>query len=136
MMVYRVLRKLLMMSSLVLHLHNCTGASNGHASGNDESSGADAAGADKPNSNTDNNGHNSPLSGSLASGDCIVLAPCAAHELLPMNPEFPADTFTSCLTTPIPIALRWFIQQNMSMAGVVSYTVCNVLTIYLCTLYC
>jgi WD40 repeat protein len=51
--------------------------------------------------------------------ECIVLAPCMAGELLPMNPEFPADTFTSCLTTPIPIALRWFIFQNkLSMADV------------------
>ncbi|CAN0406321.1 unnamed protein product, partial [Discosporangium mesarthrocarpum] len=44
--------------------------------------------------------------------DCIVLASCGANERLPMNPELPADLFTSCLTTPIPIALRWFIWQN------------------------
>lgn len=51
--------------------------------------------------------------------DCIVLCPCAEKELLPMNPEFPADIFTSCLTTPIPIALRWFVHQNpLSMEGV------------------
>ena len=51
--------------------------------------------------------------------DCIVLCPCAEGELLPMNPEFPADIFTSCLTTPIPIALRWFVYQNpLSMEGV------------------
>lgn len=29
-----------------------------------------------------------------------------------MNPNLPADLFTSCLTTPIDIALRWFILQN------------------------
>lgn len=51
--------------------------------------------------------------GSAASQrDCIVLAPCAANELLPMNPAFPADLFTACLTTPILVALRWFITQN------------------------
>ena len=29
-----------------------------------------------------------------------------------MKPELPADLFTSCLTTPIRIALRWFVMQN------------------------
>jgi hypothetical protein len=41
----------------------------------------------------------------------IVLAACGADEILPMDPQYPADIFTSCLTTPIPIALRWFILQ-------------------------
>ncbi|OEU07733.1 WD40 repeat-like protein [Fragilariopsis cylindrus CCMP1102] len=44
--------------------------------------------------------------------DTIVLCPTSEGEWLPMNPEYPADIFTSCLTTPIPIALRWFIRQN------------------------
>jgi len=44
--------------------------------------------------------------------DTIVLAPTSENELLPLNPAFPADIFTSCLTTPIPIALRWFVHQN------------------------
>jgi regulator-associated protein of mTOR len=39
--------------------------------------------------------------------------PCSAQELLPMNPEFPADLFTACLTTPIKIALRWFATRSM-----------------------
>ena len=39
--------------------------------------------------------------------NCIQLAACGANELLPMKPELPADLFTSCLTTPIKIALRW-----------------------------
>ena len=51
-------------------------------------------------------------------GDIIVLLACSANELLPMNPEYPADIFTSCLTTPISMALRWFIQHSMSMKGV------------------
>ncbi|OCT62643.1 regulatory-associated protein of mTOR isoform X2 [Xenopus laevis] len=44
--------------------------------------------------------------------NCIQLAACDAAELLPMNPDLPADLFTSCLTTPIKIALRWFCMQK------------------------
>ncbi|XP_048467055.1 regulatory-associated protein of mTOR [Rhincodon typus] len=44
--------------------------------------------------------------------NCIQLAACEATELLPMNPDLPADLFTSCLTTPIKIALRWFCMQR------------------------
>ncbi|XP_071509091.1 regulatory-associated protein of mTOR-like [Diadema antillarum] len=46
--------------------------------------------------------------------NCIQLAACGSSELLPMNPELPADLFTSCLTTPIKIALRWFCFQKSS----------------------
>ncbi len=41
--------------------------------------------------------------------NCIQLAACGSNELLPMNPELPADLFTACLTTPIKIALRWLV---------------------------
>ncbi|KAK2180495.1 hypothetical protein NP493_440g01008 [Ridgeia piscesae] len=44
--------------------------------------------------------------------NCIQLAACSTNELLPMNPELPADLFTACLTTPIKTALRWFVLQN------------------------
>lgn len=44
--------------------------------------------------------------------DTIVLCPCDAGEVLPMDPDYPADIFTSCLTTPIRMALRWFIRRN------------------------
>ncbi|XP_014681197.1 PREDICTED: regulatory-associated protein of mTOR-like [Priapulus caudatus] len=44
--------------------------------------------------------------------NCIQLAACGSKEILPMNPDLPADLFTSCLTTPIRIALRWFVLQN------------------------
>lgn len=55
--------------------------------------------------------------GSPSANEAIVLAACSADELLPMNPELCADVFTSCLTTPITVALRWFISQNeLSMA--------------------
>eukprot|EP00741_Cyanophora_paradoxa_P021268 tig00021348_g20528.t1 len=45
---------------------------------------------------------------SAAQRDTILMAACGANELLPMNPEYPADIFTVCLTTPIKIALRWY----------------------------
>jgi regulator-associated protein of mTOR len=44
--------------------------------------------------------------------NCILLAACSKNELLPMHPNLPADLFTSCLTTPIKISLRWFIRQS------------------------
>lgn len=44
--------------------------------------------------------------------DCIQLAACERNEMLPTNPDLPADLFTCCLTTPIHIALRWFVLQN------------------------
>jgi regulatory associated protein of mTOR len=51
--------------------------------------------------------------------DTMLLCPCSEGEWLPLHPDYPADIFTSCLTTPIPIALRWFIRQNRatSIAG-------------------
>ncbi|KAI1511318.1 hypothetical protein A1F97_03072 [Pyrenophora tritici-repentis] len=44
--------------------------------------------------------------------DCIHLAACRDKESLPTNPELPADIFTSCLTDPITMAVRFFILQN------------------------
>lgn len=37
--------------------------------------------------------------------DCILLCACSENELLPQNPDLPADVFTSCLTTPIKVRL-------------------------------
>ncbi|KAG0566271.1 hypothetical protein M758_7G048400 [Ceratodon purpureus] len=45
--------------------------------------------------------------------DCILLAACGANETLPQDMELPADVFTSCLTTPIKIALRWFCPRSL-----------------------
>lgn len=42
----------------------------------------------------------------------LQLASCLAHEQLPSCPELPADIFTSCLTSPIDIALRYFIMTH------------------------
>ena len=44
---------------------------------------------------------------------CIQLAACGAKEMLPMNPDLPADLFTSCLTTPIKTALQWCVEYCM-----------------------
>ncbi|XP_052071445.1 regulatory-associated protein of mTOR-like isoform X2 [Mytilus californianus] len=63
------------------------------------------------NGNSRYSGSGSPIS---SVKNCIQLAACGAKELLPMNPELPADLFTSCLTTPIKIALKWYVLQNTS----------------------
>ena len=41
--------------------------------------------------------------------DSIHLAACLPHQSLPSNPLLPADLFTSCLTTPIAMAVRFFL---------------------------
>lgn len=50
----------------------------------------------------------------LTENSAIVLAACKANEVLPVHPKYPADMFTACLTTPIPMALRWLILQVLS----------------------
>lgn len=42
----------------------------------------------------------------------ILLAACGEKELLPTNPNLPADVFTACLTTPITMALKWFCSRT------------------------
>ncbi len=47
-----------------------------------------------------------PGAGGVREGDdagreSILLAACGAGEVLPQNPDLPADVFTACLTTPI-----------------------------------
>uniref|UniRef100_A0A0N5ASJ5 Raptor_N domain-containing protein n=1 Tax=Syphacia muris TaxID=451379 RepID=A0A0N5ASJ5_9BILA len=44
--------------------------------------------------------------------DCIHLAACAEDEYLPIDPDLPADLFTSCLTTPIKTSILWHILKN------------------------
>ncbi|KAL1549078.1 Regulatory-associated protein of TOR 1 [Salvia divinorum] len=56
--------------------------------------------------------YSSSTSGALTR-DCILLAACEAHETLPQSAEFPADVFTSCLTTPIKMALKWFCTRSL-----------------------
>eukprot|EP00762_Andalucia_godoyi_P006330 ANDGO_05832.mRNA.1 Regulatory-associated protein of TOR 2 len=44
--------------------------------------------------------------------DTLILAACGPGELLPMNPRLPADIFSSCLTTPIKVALKLYTYNN------------------------
>ncbi|XP_045771418.1 regulatory-associated protein of mTOR isoform X1 [Maniola jurtina] len=44
--------------------------------------------------------------------NCIQLAACAAGQTLPMSPELPADLFTACLTTPVKMAIKWFVLRT------------------------
>ena len=50
--------------------------------------------------------------------ECIQLAACASDEQLPSCPELPADLFTSCLTSPIDIALRYFLLNHQLPNGI------------------
>lgn len=47
--------------------------------------------------------------------NCIQLAACGEDQILPMNSQLPADLFTACLTTPIKIALKYFMLQRTSL---------------------
>lgn len=42
----------------------------------------------------------------------ILFGACAADQILPMNPELPADLFTCCLTTPIKMSLKYYLLQK------------------------
>ncbi|KPJ02537.1 Regulatory-associated protein of mTOR [Papilio xuthus] len=44
--------------------------------------------------------------------NCIQLGACAAGQTLPMSPELPADLFTACLTTPVKMAMKWFVLRS------------------------
>ncbi len=48
--------------------------------------------------------------------DAILLCACGETELLPQSPALPADVFTSCLTTPIKVALRWHCARSLLRA--------------------
>ncbi|KAK1224893.1 Target of rapamycin complex 1 subunit kog1 [Marasmius sp. AFHP31] len=50
--------------------------------------------------------------GMLPFSQSLQLAACAANEILPTCPDLPADVFTSCLTSPIDIAIRHYIMTN------------------------
>ena len=45
--------------------------------------------------------------------DSVVLAACGPEERLPDTPALPADVFTSCLTAPLRVALRWLLQRGL-----------------------
>lgn len=48
----------------------------------------------------------SPVSAYIES---IQLGACQSNEILPLNPDLPADLFTCCLTRPIEMSIKWFI---------------------------
>lgn len=57
--------------------------------------------------------HGGNIDGSPPHSQAIQLAACLANETLPMAPSMPADMFTSCLTSPIEMALQfYFLHQN------------------------
>lgn len=58
--------------------------------------------------------------------DCIHLAACREKETLPTNPELPADVFTSCLTDPIIMAVRFFILQNPLPSTISTHDASNI----------
>ncbi len=74
--------------------------------------------------------HNALLESSKSSGQpvpsvpnlvgmSVMFAACGKSEVLPANPSWPADLFTSCLTTPIRMALLWHVlekQRNLLAA--------------------
>lgn len=70
---------------------------------------SDSNSASTGGSSINNTGNNAGSGDSITR--TIVLAACRANEELPFHPLYPADIFTACLTTPIAIAVRWFILQ-------------------------
>jgi regulator-associated protein of mTOR len=44
--------------------------------------------------------------------ECIQLAACDENELLPTDPDLPADLFSSCLTTPIQTSMLWYVLKT------------------------
>lgn len=65
-------------------------------------------------SSTPNQANSTNSSSHQSFRNCIQLAACAADQILPMNPDLPADLFTSCLTTPVKTALKWFSLKSTS----------------------
>mmetsp|Transcript_8724 Transcript_8724/g.12898 ORF Transcript_8724/g.12898 Transcript_8724/m.12898 type:complete len:1221 (+) Transcript_8724:170-3832(+) len=51
----------------------------------------------------------------------ILLCACSENEILPMNPNLPADVFTSCLTTPIEMAIFYYMQNSKLSAKNITY---------------
>jgi regulator-associated protein of mTOR len=64
--------------------------------------------------------HGGYLDGSQPYINSLQLAACAANEQLPSCPELPADLFTSCLTSPIDIALRYFLMNHQLPSNITS----------------
>jgi regulator-associated protein of mTOR len=68
----------------------------------------------------------------------FVLTACRANEVLPYHPAYPADMFTACLLTPIPIAVRWFILQvffSLRCFRQLKSTLLILLQLFICIIY-
>ncbi|KAJ1873528.1 Target of rapamycin complex 1 subunit kog1, partial [Coemansia sp. RSA 990] len=48
----------------------------------------------------------------------IHFAACQQSQMLPTNPELPADLFTACLTTPVKAAVRSWVHRNPHVSKV------------------
>ena len=48
-------------------------------------------------------------------GTDFYLCACRSNETLPLNPDLPADLFTSCLTSPIETSLLYFLLNQKKM---------------------
>eukprot|EP00002_Diphylleia_rotans_P019938 TRINITY_DN3858_c0_g2_i1.p1 TRINITY_DN3858_c0_g2~~TRINITY_DN3858_c0_g2_i1.p1 ORF type:complete len:1260 (+),score=219.57 TRINITY_DN3858_c0_g2_i1:53-3832(+) len=57
-------------------------------------------------------GYSSSAEAPVNARDAIILVACGANETLPLNADLPADLFTSCLTTPIQVAIKWFARRS------------------------
>ena len=60
-------------------------------------------------------GSSSSLEKERAVSSWVMLGACGAEEILPQNAELPADVFTACLTTPLKMALRWYMMHESVM---------------------
>lgn len=84
--------------------------------------GSSPAGPQQPQNSSSNQGSASNSTSHQSFKNCIQLAACTADQILPMNPDLPADLFTSCLTTPVKTALKWFsLKSTSSLIPHVSY---------------
>ena len=43
----------------------------------------------------------------------ILFGACSQGECLPLNPGYPADIFTACMTTPLRMAILWFCNHSL-----------------------
>ncbi|KAJ1988120.1 Target of rapamycin complex 1 subunit kog1 [Dimargaris cristalligena] len=53
-----------------------------------------------------------PPLAALPHSHSVHFAACRGDENLPLSPHLPADVFTACMTTPIEMAMRWWIMRN------------------------
>eukprot|EP00759_Apiculatamorpha_spiralis_P021263 PhF_6_TR26202/c0_g1_i1/m.37310/K07204/RAPTOR; regulatory associated protein of mTOR len=59
----------------------------------------------------------------------IILCACSEGEYLPQNPNVPADILTSCLTTPVKMALEWYYsysQREVLLPNITYDMICNI----------